>query len=105
MSKVYDIGVLPGDGIGDEVVTAALRVLVARLQNCRGQLAGEISRCYRPLALRRLRRSAVELPTLEVAFPVVRLAGRLLHSRYLAKQQRRYSGKRKCKPHRKLRRS
>jgi 3-isopropylmalate dehydrogenase len=29
MSKVYDIGVLPGDGIGEEVVTAALRVLDA----------------------------------------------------------------------------
>jgi 3-isopropylmalate dehydrogenase len=29
MSKVYDIGVLPGDGIGDEVVRAALEVLDA----------------------------------------------------------------------------
>ncbi len=29
MSKVYDIGVLPGDGIGEEVVTAALGVLDA----------------------------------------------------------------------------
>jgi len=29
MSNVYDIGVLPGDGIGEEVVTAALGVLDA----------------------------------------------------------------------------
>lgn len=29
MSKVYDIGVLPGDGIGDEVVREALKVLDA----------------------------------------------------------------------------
>ena len=29
MSKVYDIGVLPGDGIGEEVVNAALVVLDA----------------------------------------------------------------------------
>ncbi len=29
MSKVYDIGVLPGDGIGDEVVREGLRVLSA----------------------------------------------------------------------------
>lgn len=29
MSKVYDIGVLPGDGIGEEVVRESLKVLDA----------------------------------------------------------------------------
>ena len=47
MSKVYDIGVLPGDGIGDEVVNEALKVLdaieaVARGEVCTPALSAEV---------------------------------------------------------------